>query len=571
MSNKLTLKKITAKNFRSVGNSPLHLDYQASPSTLIASEHNGSGKSTLAIWALYFALYGKPYKPGAKIASLVNSKSTKDCLVEVDFETAGAQWVVKRGYKPAMFEIHRDGKLIENEAANGDMQAYLNSVVGMDEKAFCNIVALGVDRFVPFVQMTATERRAFVEQMLDLIVISDMNKIAKEKAKALKLLLDQIHYDISMLESRKLGRERTVAILEEKKRLRLEESGAELETYRAEVAKLRGMIALADKKHDDILATVIPGTSDKLGSVRGMIQRFEGKLSDIKKSASNVINLHDCPTCKQGVTEAHKQLIEASAEAEAGKLAAPLEKLASELLKAQEDVEKNRLTGIELVKINNIKDNLKVKLSGNEMLIKQIESKMVDNNEDELIRKEQDEIVKLGIEISNRTDNLNAETKRERVNQQLLQVLKDDGIKASIVSQYLPFLNQSINAILDKLNLYVQINIDSEFNVSMFAPDRKNQTIDNLSTGQCRRIDLAVLLSWREIAKNKASADCNVLILDEILENLSASGVEEFMEMWELIGADTNLFVITQRAAEFDQHFDKRISYTLVNDMTVEV
>jgi ABC-type transport system involved in cytochrome c biogenesis ATPase subunit len=335
--------------------------------------------------------------------------------------------------------------------------------------------------------------------------------------------------------------------------------------------KLKGMITAAESKIEEKTATIVPGVQDRVHEITGLISRFKGKLADIKNNAKNVINLHDCPTCKQSVTEAHKSLIEAAAEVEAGKLTDPLLKLDSELLKAQEAVDKNNTIAEEIKKFISVKDQLKSKLTGVEMLIKQIESKMVDANEDVLIQKELDEIDAIGIKIKDRTVDLQNETELEQHHVQLLQILKDDGIKASIVAQYLPFLNQTINSILDQLNLYVQINIDSEFNVSMFAPDRKGQTIENLSTGQCRRIDLAVLIAWREIAKNKASVDCNVLILDEILENLSSSGVEEFMEMWESIGKETNLIVISQRAAEFDQYFDRTIRYSLKNDLTVEV
>lgn len=571
MSNKLKLKKIRAKNFRSVGNMPLELDYTGASTTLIASENNGSGKSTLAIWALFFAFFNKPYKQGAKIGSLVNSKSNKDCLVEVEFETLGSQWIVKRGYKPAILEIYKDGKLIENEAANGDMQRYLVSVIGMDEKSFCNIVALGVDRFVPFVQMSAPERRAFVEQMLDMIIISTMNKIAKDKAKAVKGQIEQIDYDIAMLESKRQGRQRTVNVLEEQKRKRLSDSAVELSTHENEATKLRGMIRMGEDKMQAINEGINKSADSRVREIQTMITRFKGKQDDIKRSAANVVNLHDCPTCKQGVTEAHKQLIEASAEAEAGKLTEPLEKLASELLKAQEAVEHNRKLTEDIQKIATIREQLRSKLSGHEMIINQIQSKKVDANEDDLIKKEQDEIANIEREISAKSVALGAVSEMEKHHLHLLQILKDDGVKANIVSQYLPFLNQSINSILDRLNLYVQINIDSEFNISMFAPDRKGQTIENLSTGQCRRIDLAVLIAWRDIAKKKASVDCNVLILDEILENLSATGVEEFMEMWSTIGSKTNLIVITQRAAEFDQYFDRTIQYALRNDLTVEV
>lgn len=569
-SNKLVFKKITAKNFRSVGNMPLELDYQSHNTTLIASEDNGSGKSTLAIWALYYVLFGEPYSKDCKIGGLVNSKSGKDCLVELEFETQGKQWKVRRGYKPALYELYCEGRLIENEADNRDPQAYLQSVIGMDKRAFCNIVALGLDRFVPFVQMKTQDRRDFVEQMLDMVIISDMNSLTKDRVKAIRKTIEQLNYDIGILESKSQGRQRTITILEEKKAARLAETGNELDGLKKEAFKLTTMINKAVEKIAEIESKRIPTALAQLEKVKDMQRRFTLKIEEIRRGAEKIESLHDCPTCKQGVTEAHKAAIREAAGAEAEKLLAPLEKLQDERLKHQADVDSNQKLNEEALKIVGLKMQMEAKLESTQQSIRSIEAKMINADEDSLIQNEKDEFYKLETEIEGKTADLDIATKKESEHLQLLQMLKDDGIKASIVNQYVPFLNQQINQILDQLNLYVQINIDSEFNVEMFAPDRKGQTLGNLSTGQLRRIDLAVLLAWREIAKNKASVDCNVLIMDEILENLSASGVEEFMEMWQSIGQETNLLVISQRAAEFDEYFDRCVKYRLKDGMTVE-
>jgi DNA repair exonuclease SbcCD ATPase subunit len=568
--NKIVFGELTAKNFRSIGNMPLSINYLASPSTLIASTDNGSGKSTLAIWALYFALFGEPYGKDCKIGGLVNSKSNKDCLVTLDFETRGVKWNLKRGYKPAVFELYREGKLIENEAAGGDMQAYLQSVVGMDKRAFCNIVALGVDRFVPFVQMKTQERRDFVEQMLDMVVISHMNTLTKDKVKAIRKQIEQAMYDIGLLESKLAGRQRTVQILEDKKKARLAETGSELDGLKSEAQKTVTLINMATDKMTTLSSKIDDTALPSLSKVKTMYQRFQMKLDDISKAAENITSLHDCPTCKQAVTEEHKHSIRLDSDIKRDELVGPMMKLEEEIAKYQEAVNNNNAIEAEYQKISQVKFQLDTKLSSIRTNIRNIEAKMVDSNEDDLIQAEKAECFKIDTEVEEKTGALNLLQSQEDEHMQLLQILKDDGIKANIVAQYVPYLNQAINNILDQLNLYVQINIDSEFNVAMFAPDRKGQTLGNLSTGQLRRIDLAVLLAWREIAKSKASVDCNVLILDEILENLSASGVEEFMDMWGTIGQDTNLIVISQRAAEFDEYFDRRITYRLKDDMTVE-
>lgn len=570
-TNKLVFKKIRAKNFRSIGNVMLELDYQTSPTTLISSESNGSGKSTLAIWALYFLLFGEPYSKDSKMGGLVNSRSGKDCLVELECTTLGSEWLIRRGYKPALFEMHKDGKLIDNEAANGDMQKYLQSIIGMDKKAFSNIIALGVGRFVPFMQMSAPERRAFVEQMLDLIIISSMNGVTKDKIKDIRKNIEQTNYSIGILESKLAGRKRTLDILEDKKRQRLNETGSELQALVTDSEKIVKLINMSVSKSQSIQEQIISDASQKVNSTNSMINRFKFKIDEIKRSSKNIENLEECPTCKQNVTEAHKSVIRGSTDEEVRNLTEPLLKLAGECSKHQAVVDKNNELLSEISKIREVKVQLEYKLESVNNSIKAIKSKMVDSNEDDLIAAETIAIQVLESDIHLKSEELTQLTDGEVTHLQLLQILKDDGIKASIVAQYIPFLNQNINKVLDQLNLLIQINIDSEFNISMFAPDRKGQTIADLSTGQLRRIDLAILLAWREIAKKKASVDCNVLILDEILENLSASGVEEFMDMWMAMGANVNLIAISQRSDEFSQYFDREIKYKLNDGMTVEV
>jgi DNA repair exonuclease SbcCD ATPase subunit len=570
-TNKLVFKSLKAKNFRSIGNVFLEMDYTAAMTTLIASENNGSGKSNLAVWALYFVLFGKPYGKDCKIGGLVNSKSTKDCLVELEFTTGGHEWKVRRGYKPAIFEIYKDDELVQPEAAKGDQQAYLQSVIGMDEKAFENIVALGVERFVPFVSMKAEDRRKFVEQMLDMIVISQMNVLAKEELKAVKKLIEQANYEIGIQESKYQGRVRTLGILEANKAQRLTESGSELDGLRTEVTKLEAVIKAAQTKHNSVREQIVSGASDKVIKIDQMIHRFKSKMEDIRKAAAAIDTLHDCPTCKQNVQEAHKSLIREMAEAEAGKLVEPLQKLTDERLAAQAVVDKNTELETERKRISDLIFTMETKVNITKKSIDSILAKMTDHNEDAQILEEKEQMNEIGAMLEYKNEQLENHLRNEAEHKQLIEVLKDDGVKASIVAQYIPALNQAINNVLDQLNLYVQINIDSEFNVEMFAPDRKGQTLGNLSTGQLRRIDLAVLLAWRDIAKLKASVDCNVLILDEILENLSATGVEEFMDMWAVIGSETNLLVISQRAAEFETYFDRTIKYALKNDMTIEV
>jgi hypothetical protein len=468
-------------------------------------------------------------------------------------------------------EIWRDGVLLVNEAALKEPQAVLQALLGFDERAFNSVIALGVNRFVPFVDFTAAERRVFVEGMLDLIIISEMGTNTKDKIKAIKNLIDQSFYEVGTLESKLSSRERTMQILISKKEQRLAESGSEMETFIQEELKVNSLLLMSKNKIDELNLSIEVGVEEKHSSTKTMLERFKYKAEGIKKAAESVIHLDDCVTCKQGVTEAHKASIKADAEKEALSLAAPIEKLTKDLELLVLSVDKNKAIKNSINDVRIVQAKLESRLTSAMAGISSIKAKMVDSNEDALIQVEQNEINDMKIQIESKTKELNSLKNQEVEHSQFLVILGDSGVKANIVEQYLPFLVADINNTLDKLNLFININIDSDFNMTMLSPNRKGQTIENLSTGQQRRVDLAVLLSWRNIAKKKASVDTNILILDEVLESLSATGVSEFMDFWRETSDDVNIFVVTQRNEEFDEYFDRSIVYKLVDDRTVIV
>ena len=566
---KFNFLKCRAKNFRSIGNAGMEIDYQANKSTLIASLDNGAGKSTMSIFAPFYALFGKNYQKGAKIGGLINTRSNKDSVVELDFETKGSVWTVKRGQKPAIFEIYQDGVRKDNEASVKDPQAYLESVIGFDEKAFFTTIALGVSRFVPFTEFSAAERRTFIENMLDLTIISDMSNKAKERIKVVKKLIDQTFYEGGTLESKLDARKRTLKILEDKKKARLAESGDELAGFVKEQTDVTKMLSMLNAKMTTLNESIVAGAETKYSEIKSMLDKFKFKIEQLKTNMNNITSLHDCPTCKQGVTEDHKSSIKNAAEESINNFSAPMEKLTKDLEAQEKIVSANNEVKKKINDLRVTQAQLEGRLSAANNRIEALKAKTIDANEDSLIEAEQKEINSLITQIKQKDDELQEHKKNELKHSHMLKILADDGAKAIIVEQYIPFLVEDMNATLDKLNLYLNIDLDSDANLSMRSPNRKNQTIDDLSTGQRRRLDLANLIAWRNIAKSKASVDVNILILDEILENLSASGVEEFMTMWNGLGEDTNLLVISQRHAEFEQYFDESIVYALKDDMTV--
>lgn len=639
MSHKLIFKTIRAKNFRSISNNELELIYNQSPTTLIGSDDNGAGKSTLLVHALYYCLFDKAYGEDCKKTALINSRNNKDCLVTVEFTVKGSHWLVKRGMKPAVFDVIKDGVRVEDEAATRDYQKYLQSVIGMDEKLFCNSIALGKDRFVPFASMTASDRRNYVEQILDIVVFSSMNELTKEEVKTNNRLKTDIEYKISLGTTKIAQHYRVIQLIQDQIEKKKKDNSGQVDVIKADVAeqisklqtelvesvnKLSDELIVAQQLASDNLAAVIPLHENFLIKIKekkdeiaafpstldadrtkyqNMLTQFKTKMSMNEKSKNDFISMDVCPNCRQHVTEHIKQQVCDELQPTIDTMAAGIEQLNEKLIGLNAQIDNLNKVKAELSpmergelelrqKITVLKQNQESLISSHDRQVTNLKSSTNSqiNNLSALLKRQLEELEKAA--NSDEENGKLAEENVSLVNEQtimtanqlksdevvlhginlnnLLEMLKDDGVKAQIVKQYIPLLNQKINEYLDKMNLYINFTMDEEFKVEMFAPDRKGQTLGNLSTGQLRRIDLSVLLAWRDIARIKSSVDCNLLILDEVLENLSEQGVADFMGFWKehYKSKDTNLFVVSQRKNEFEEHFDTMISYTLKDGFT---
>lgn len=572
MSNKITVESISAKNFRSIGNMPIVLNYREHKTNLIVSDDNGAGKSTLSIWALYFNWFDKPYGKDCKKPGLVNSKSNKDCVTESVFKAKGSEWKVIRGIKPNIFEIWRDGKKIEDqdEAVGDSLQNYLERyVLGFDEKVFACTIALGVAKFVPFISMSAPERRNYSEQMLDMVVVSQMSNDIKDGLKLINKESEQLRYKIDMKDSEIGSVHRTIGIIQSMIDSANQNKQKEIDDIEAEIADLVSKRDTINLELTPLALQLVDGIEDTLRKLEQGYSNAVRDMEAIKKSAEDFSKLDNCPTCKQEVGSDHKKEIVGVMLSKYKTLIQPKSRLEDKIEEVRGNKKQNDdlklLIGKKQSDVSNLNSTIDIKLKQ----LSTIVSKSDDDNESKL-HAEQDRYMNLQVEKNDLSVQLDEVLFDVKKHQCLLEVLKDDGYKSEVIKQYLPYLNTKINHYLDKMNLYIQLDMDEEFNVSMYAPNRKNQDVANLSTGQLRRVDLAILLAWRDLANQKASVSCNLLILDEILENLSQVGVEEFIEMWEIDknDQDLNLFVITQRKDEFSQYFDNVIGYRLKNDLT---
>ncbi|ACV50249.1 gp46 recombination endonuclease subunit [Delftia phage PhiW-14] len=578
----MILHDVWAKNFRSIDAMGMSLTYQPG-ATMVGSLDNGAGKSTLLVHALFYALFDENYSKGSSKTKLVNSQSNKDTLVRVSLTANGAHWVIERGMKPTVFNIIKDGVRIEDEASLKDYQENLIHVIGMDKKAFGNTVALGLDKFVPFVSMSAPDRRSYGEQMMDLTVIGAMSSNNKEQIKLIKAQVMSVEQNHSALMMRIAAAQ---SIVEVKKKHVTEASNLIQQDIDAIQTEIDAELAARDQLqaqrpalHAGLDAERKKQTAKEQAEQRKAV--YASTLDSLKRQAIEVVSMLEsadgatCKCCGQIMPEAHRaenklklqqratSLLQGADEADAA--------LKAIVVPEYDHAEAERLTDLfnameraiwgsnqKINDLNGRKANLTARLESSQKQVSWAE-------EEALIESLSGEAKEQSAALQAKTDELEAAN--------AIQLsLADDAVKAQIADQFLPFLNQRVNFYLESLNLFLNIRIDNEFDIKMDAPDRRNQTVHDLSAGQQRRVDLAVLLAWRDVARSTSSCDSNVLILDEILENLSETGVEDFLHMWEAQrDKGDSLYVITQRRHEFAPLFDQSIIFALKDKSTVVV
>ena len=569
---KITFKSITVKNFRSFGNTPFTLSLDDN-SSLICSRENGDGKSTVLTHALTYVLYDKAYGKGQKKTTLVNSNSGKDCLVELTFIKNGNTYLIRRGMKPSVFDIVENGIRILDCAALSDYQAVLSKILGIDEKVFYNTILLGKDKFVPFIEMSAAERRNYVEQVLDLDVFTNMNLLAKEDLKGLQSDYRSLGNQISLKQNTIQGLKNTINTLQS--------------TINAHSKDMSAMIDAKEKEKHRI-AQERQSKEFELEGLRGLLdetiaEAYEKlqrnctiattKIAETTRAIRDIETKDHCTACNQTITQATKDAMLGTKKPDLEKMQAMFEKINTRLATTKQeylsyqsyqskcnmlrndlrrfDSDVNSIDN-ELYRLRQVKDNTR-----DLDKVADCRSQIEVHEKELLAYQSQDK------EMSAKIGYYNT----------LLIYLKDDGLKSKIIEQYIPRLNIKVNEYLDRLNLFVNIKIDSEFNIEMFSPTRKGQSIQDLSSGQIRRIDLALLLAWREIARLKSSVDTNLLVLDETLENLSSQGVNDFMSFYNnTYNQDSlSLFVVSQRKDEFSEYFDNVLEFTLKDGCTVLV
>lgn len=555
----IVFQTIRWKNFLSTGNSFTEIDLKSNPSTLIVGS-NGAGKSTM-LDAICFALFNKPFRKINK-PQLVNAINEKDCVVEVEFKVGSTEWKIIRGQKPNLFEIHRNGVPLNQEASAKDQQTWLEqSVLKLNYKSFTQVVILGSSTFVPFMQLTPAHRREVIEDLLDIRIFSSMNTILKDRVRSLKDSIRDKDYQFELAKERVEIQQRFIADLKEQSHQSNVQRQSQITDLRNEIEDMTKKISSWSASIEELNEKVVP--FDKCEEQLKELSTYRTRFTDKNKKLNSDHKFFDkndsCPTCKQSITE----------ELRTEKKETILSQLL-ELEKANTDLEakisvingqlteKNAILK-EIAVINQEITSKNKEISWKQSAIKKIEDSIEKTDGGgENVKREQDKLKQLindGLEIEKDI----SDKKKELANHEVVvSLLKDTGIKSQIIKKYLPVMNQLINRYLKELDFYVSFELNENFEETIKSRYRDDFSYASFSEGEKMRIDLALLFTWRMIAKMKNSACTNLLCLDEIFDSsLDNAGTDDFIKILKSFTDNSNVFVISHKPDILQDKFSR--------------
>ena len=561
----ILFEKVRWKNFLSTGNQFTEICFTEKTTNIVIGT-NGAGKSTV-LDALCFSLFGKPFRKINK-PQLVNSVNEKDCRVEVEFSIGNVRWKVVRGIKPNLFEIYRDDTPLNQSAAALDQQKWLEqNVLKMNYKSFTQIVILGSSTFVPFMQLTAANRRDVIEDLLDIRIFSSMNNLIKDKIRNLKeevkvldlkkeSLTDKVQMQENFIEELECRGKKNI----EGKELKIGELLVEENNWMGDnEEKNRELVELQGKIES------YSGATEKLRTLGNLKGKISQKVSSITKEHKFFTQNTVCPTCDQDIEETFRINRINDAQDKAKELQSGFKELEQAINKEEERERQFTALSKEITTLTHGISQNNIKIAGCQRQVRDLESeiqRVTDqlanrSTENEKLATFKDNLQTTYDELAQRKDTINYYDFS-------YSLLKDGGVKTKIIKKYLPLINQQVNKYLQLMDFYINFSLDEEFNETVQSPIHENFSYSSFSEGEKMRIDLALLFTWREVARMKNSVNTNLLIMDEVFDSsLDGLGTEDFLKIIRFIIKDANIFVISHKESLHDK-FDQVIKFEKV-------
>ena len=563
----ITIQKVRWQNFLSTGNFLTEVILDSHSTTLISGE-NGSGKSTV-MDAICFALFNKPFRKINK-PQLVNSINNKNMFVEIEFQCNSVNYVIKRGLKPAIFQIYSNGNLINQEADSRDYQSILEqTILKINYKTFCQIVILGSANFTPFMQLPAAGRRDIIEDLLDIQVFSKMNFILKDRIQDNKNSIQECDSKIAILNKTIELNKKHLEQLQKNTQRSIDSKLKQIEEYNSSNIELESKLSNKQAKLDQITESINnnkPKIKSKLEKALNSKKELELVIKNHQKEIKFYHDTVSCPVCQQSISDSFKVDQISSRKSSIDSNNSELEEYISTIEKYKEKEDQlNKLIELQQQTVKCVSDIVS-NINLNSNLIKSVEReiKELNNQKDDI--KPDTESKKVLKQVNKQREEL--VNQRELYNIALM-LLKDGGIKAQIIKQYIPIMNKLINGYLEQMEFFCQFQLNENFEESIKSRYRDEFSFTSFSEGEKMRINLALLFAWREVARMRNSASCNILVLDEVMDSsLDSNGTDEFIKIIKSISKNNNIIIISHKSDQIQDKFDRTIRFEKVKNFS---
>ena len=558
----ITFKKIKYRNFLSTGQHWTEINFQEYNTNLIIGT-NGAGKSTM-LDALTFALFNKPFRKINK-GQLINTVNEKDCVVEIEFDINNREYLIRRGIKPNIFDIEVNGEPLHKQADDRTNQKILEeNILKVNYKSFTQIVILGSSTFVPFMQLTGTNRREVIEDLLDIRIFSAMNSLIKENIRTRKEKIKSLDLKKDNLKDKMSMQKNFIKELEEQGKSSIETNQQKIKTLSIEVDTHLEHNELKEADISDLIKEQeeVTGATEKLKKLNNLKGKITQKVATITKEHKFFTDNTVCPTCSQNIEEEFRVNRITDVQDKAKELKKGYEDL-EETIKLESERERHfTKLSKEITQLNHGISQNNTRISLNQRQIRDLENEVQRITEQFKNRNtEHEKLTEFKENLEKTIEDLS--TRKEEINHYdfAYSLLRDDGVKTKIIKKYLPFINQQVNRYLQLMDFYINFTLDEEFNETVKSPFHEDFSYSSFSEGEKMRIDLALLFTWREVARVKNSVNTNLLIMDEVFDSsLDGFGTDEFLKIIRFVIKDANIFVISHKSDLHDK-FDNVVKF----------